>query len=156
MKQAKTIPKSKPPAINRRQAIVACNNPGLRQLLITVLREFGIQPVLSETLDDLRVLLAQEETVMVFSPPKFRQGSFREVLGTADGSGSKVPVVVCSEFFDRNLYVETMQLGAFDYLASPCRREDVDWVVNNAVNFSPQSLTAHSSGKASSSTKGAN
>lgn len=143
MKQANTTPDGKPAASNRNQAVVACTDPEIQQLLISVLRESGLQPVLSEALDHLRALLAQEETVMAFSPPRVSQGSFRDVLRAADRPGSKVPVIICSESFDKNLYIEAMQLGAFEYLAYPYRREEVAWVVNNALSWSSPHRGGH-------------
>jgi DNA-binding NtrC family response regulator len=116
------------------RAIVACADPEIRQRLLSVLSEFGLQPVLPETLDDAKGLITQEETVMAFVQPRFSDGNFQEILRAANGPRSRVPVIVCSEFYDKELYIEAMSLGAFDYLAFPYRREDVEWVVNNAVS----------------------
>jgi DNA-binding NtrC family response regulator len=113
---------------------VACADPEIRQRLLSVLSEFGLQPVLPETLDDAKGLITQEETVMAFVQPRFSDGNFQEILRAANGPRSGVPVIVCSEFYDKELYIEAMSLGAFDYLAFPYRREDVAWVVNNAVS----------------------
>ena len=99
--------------------------------------------MLSETLDDAKSLLKREETVMAFVQPKFSNGSVQEVLRAADGPRSRVPVIVCSGFYDRDLYIQAMSLGAFDCLAFPYRREEVEWVVNNAVNRRSLSQTAH-------------
>lgn len=135
MIETKLTVKDESSAGNRIQAIIACGDPEIQQLLISVLSEFGLRPELSRTLDDAEALLVQEETAMVFSQPRFKEGSFREVLRAADGPGSRVPVIVCSEFYDKDLYIEAMALGAFDYLAFPYRREEVAWVVKNALNW---------------------
>ena len=71
---------------------------------------------------------------MAFVQPKFNDGNFQEVLRAANGPRARVPVIVCSESNDKELYLEAMSLGAFDYLAFPYRREDVELVVNNAVS----------------------
>jgi DNA-binding NtrC family response regulator len=120
---------------NHKQAVVACADPAIREALISVLSECGLQPVMSPTLDGARELLAHEETAMVFSQPRFKEGSFKELLRAADGSKFRIPVVVCSEFYDKDLYIEAMAMGAFDDLAFPYRREEVAWVVNNALNW---------------------
>lgn len=148
MNQAKIIPESKSAASNRTRAIIACADPEIQQLLISVLGEFGLQPVLSTTLDDAKALLIQEETALAFSQTSFGEGSFREVLRAADGLGSRVPVIVCSEFYDKDIYIEAMALGAFDYLAFPYRREEVAWVVNNALNWGSVSPRLHVQGEA--------
>jgi len=134
MSQAQMTPDSKLAVGNRRQAIVACADPEIRQRLLSVLNEFRLHPVLLETLDDAKGLLAQEETAMVFVQPTFRDGNFQEILRAANGPESRVPVIVCSEYYDKELYIEAMSLGAFDYLTFPYRREDVAWVIHNAVS----------------------
>lgn len=135
MKQAKTIPKDQSAVKKRAQAIVACGDPEIQQVLVSVLSEFGLKPLLSTTLDEAKALLAQEEIAIAFSQTRFTKGSFREVVRAADSPESRVPVIICSEFYDKDLYIEAMTLGAFDYLAFPYRCEDVAWVVNNALNW---------------------
>lgn len=119
---------------NRTVAIVACNDPEIQRLLMSVLGEFGLEPVFPKTLDEAEALLAKEDAAIVFSQPKFGEGSFREILRAVDGLRSRVPVIVCSKFYDGDLYIEAMALGAFDYLAFPCRRDEVAWVVYNVLN----------------------
>jgi DNA-binding NtrC family response regulator len=134
MSQAQISPDSELAAGNRRQAIVACVDPEIRQRLLSVLNEFRLDPVLLETPDDAKVLLGQDETAVAFVQPRFSDGNFHEILRAANGPGSRVPVIVCSEYYDKELYIEAMSLGAFDYLAFPYRREDVAWVIHNAVS----------------------
>jgi len=134
MHYAKITPKGAPAARNRTRAVVACTDPEVWLILISVLSEFGLQAILSETLDDAKGLITQEETVMAFVQPRFSDGNFHEILRAANGPRSRVPVILCSEFYDKELYIEAMSLGAFDYLAFPYRREDMEWVVKNAVS----------------------
>jgi DNA-binding NtrC family response regulator len=135
MRQTKVTPQGKPPVRIRTRAVIACTDPRIRQVLISVLREFGLQPVFLDEMGELRTLLAQQETVIVFIQSRFVKNGFREVLSAAERPGSRIPVIVCSEFYDRDIYMEAMTQGAFDYLATPYRREEVAWVVNNAVNW---------------------
>ena len=127
----------------RTRAIIACTDPEIRHVLISVLREFGLQPVFLEKLDDLRLLLAQQETVALFIQSRFVKSGFREVLNAAERQDARVPVVVCSEFYDKDIYMEAMTQGAFDYLAFPYQHREVAWVVNNAVNWSPLPPSVH-------------
>jgi DNA-binding NtrC family response regulator len=123
-------------------------DPEIRQRLLSVLSEFGLQPVLPETLDDAKGLLTQEETAVAFVQPKFSNGSFQDLLRAADDRRSRVPVIVCSEFYDKDLYIEAMSQGAFDYLAFPYRREEVEWAINSAVSGGPLSTKIHAKGEA--------
>ena len=148
MGQADITSKGESAARNRTRAIVACADPEISQILLSVLSQFELQPVLSETLDDAKNLLAHEETAVAFVQPKFNDGNFQEVLRAANGPRARVPVIVCSEFYDKELYIEAMSLGAFDYLAFPYRREDVAWVVNNAVSRGSLCPRARAQGEA--------
>ncbi len=148
MRYAKITPEGAPAARNRTRAVVACTDPEVWLILISVLSEFGLQPILSETLDDAKGLITQEETVMAFVQPRFSDGNFHEILRAVNGPRSRVPVILCSEFYDKELYIEAMSLGAFDYLAFPYRREDVAWVVNNAVSRGSLCPRARAQGEA--------
>ncbi len=129
--------------INHPVAIVACTDSQIRQILISVLREFGLEPVLLEKPDDLGHLLGRQETVIIFAQTRFDKVGYQDILNATDQPGYRVPVVVCSEFYDRDLYMEAMAQGAFDYLATPYRHEEVAWVVNNAVSRNPSREKAH-------------
>lgn len=148
MGQADITSKGESAAKNRTRAIVACADPEISQILLSVLSQFELKPVLSETLDNVKVLFAQGETAVAFVQPKFNDGNFQEVLRAANGPRARVPVIVCSEFYDKELYIEAMSLGAFDYLAFPYRREDVAWVVNNAVSRGSLCPRARAQGEA--------
>jgi DNA-binding NtrC family response regulator len=143
MKEAKVIPKDNSAVKKRAQAIVACTDSEIQQLLISVLGDFGLQPILSTTLDDAKALLAQEETAMAFSQARFTEGSYREFLRAADSPSSRVPLILCSEFYDKDLYVEAMTLGAFDFLAFPYRSEEVARVVSNALAWGALPRAGH-------------
>lgn len=143
MGQANMTSKDESPTRNGAQAIVACTDPEIRQLLTRELIECGLQPVLLETLDDAKCLLKRQDTAMASVQPKFSKGAVREILRAASGLTSRVPVIICSSFYDWDLYIQAMSLGAHDYLAFPDRREEVGWVINNAVNRRSQSQTDH-------------
>ena len=145
MEQANTTSdeNSESAAMNGTRAIVACTDPEIREHLTVMLSEFGVEAALSETFEDAVALLAAQQVAMVFVQPQFGEGSFRDVLRAADGPRSRVPVIVCSEFYDKELYIEAMSLGAFDYLAFPYRREEVAWVVQNALTKSSLAKSAH-------------
>jgi DNA-binding NtrC family response regulator len=138
MKQVTIIPKD---ASNEKkwcaQAIVACTDFEIEEILVSVLRGFGIHPIVSDSLEEIGALLAEEETVMAFSQTNLPDGSFQKVLSAAEIRASKVPVILCSELYDEDLYIDVMSMGAFEYLAFPCDREEVEWVVNNAIKWGP-------------------
>jgi len=137
MPQAQLMPFEMASTKYRPQAIVACAGLAMEEVIVRILREVGLQPLISDSLEEIETLLTEEETVMVFCQLKLGSNSFQEVLKAADNSRAKVPVIVCSESYDEDLYIDVMSLGAFEYLAFPHSREDVEWVVNNAMHWGP-------------------
>jgi len=102
------------------------------ELLIGLLRQKGLVPIPSSSLKETLYLLKRGETALAICHASPRDGTFRELLGSL-GSGSKIPVIICSDFYDSRLYLEAMELGAFDYFTYPFYRDGVEWVVGNAL-----------------------
>lgn len=102
------------------------------ELLTSLLREKGLVPVPSSSLKETQFLLARRETALAICHASPNDGTFRELL-RAIGSGSRVPVIVCADSFDARLYLEAMDLGAFDYFTYPYYKDEVEWVVGNAL-----------------------
>jgi len=119
---------SKPP----RHAVLVGNDILSEQDLIDLLKQKGLKPVPSSSLKETQFLLARRETVLAICHASSSDSTFRDLLG-ALGKSSKVPVIVCGDHYDPRLYLEAMELGAFDYLIYPYHSEGVDWVVRNAL-----------------------
>ena len=100
--------------------------------LINLLKQKGLKPVPSSSLKEAQFLLDQRDTVLAICHASSSDSTFRDLLGTV-GNGSKVPVIVCGDFYDPHLYLEAMELGAFDYFTYPYHSEGVEWVVGNAL-----------------------
>lgn len=113
--------------------VVACTERENQEILIGLLRQIGLKPIPASSLNETKLLLAQEDTALVICQTSFSDGDFRELLRLAVRNGLRVPVIVCADFYDPPLYLEAMELGAFDYLAYPYHREGVEWVVGNAL-----------------------
>jgi len=112
--------------------VLVGNDIKSQELLIGLLRQKGLVPVPSSSLKETLHLLARRETALAICHASPRDGTFRELLGSL-GNGSKVPVIVCADFYDSRLYLEAMELGAFDYFTYPHYRDGVEWVVGNAL-----------------------
>jgi len=85
--------------------------------------------VCCSTVRDARSRLARKHVPVVFCEAQLTDGSFRDLLGAADTTVSKV--VVTSRSGDTREYVEAMSLGAFDYMSSPYRRSEVEWILSH-------------------------
>lgn len=117
------------------RVVLACSDFSFvsQEVLVSLLREKGLEPVVSSSLEDTKFLLRQEETALAICHASAGDGAFRDLLRAADRKGSKVPVIVCTDCYDPHLYLEAMDLGAFDYFAYPYYRDGVEWVVTNAL-----------------------
>jgi DNA-binding NtrC family response regulator len=141
---AKSIPEIERSEGRHARVVVACTDCTNREVLVGLLRQSGFEPIPSSSLQETKQWLAQEETALVMCQERFCDGDFRDLLRVAVRDRSKVPVIVCSNFYDPPLYLEAMELGAFDYLASPYNRDGVEWVVGNALKETFSAHRAHS------------
>ena len=115
-----------------RHVLLAGNDIQGEEDLINLLKQKGLKPVPSSSLKEAQFLLDQRDTVLAICHASSSDSTFRDLLGTV-GNGSKVPVIVCGDFYDPHLYLEAMELGAFDYFTYPYHSEGVEWVVGNAL-----------------------
>ena len=116
---------------NLLKILVVCSDPANRQTLKRVLDECHLTPEYCATVSDARRKLARKRVPLVFCEPELTDGSFRDVLGVAEGTASKV--VVTSRSGETREYMEAMGLGAFDYMSSPYRRSEVEWIVSHVA-----------------------
>jgi DNA-binding NtrC family response regulator len=113
------------------QVLVACSDPGRRSALVDILSQLGLEPVIAADMNEVRTLFAQRPLHLVLCEDGLPEGGFRELLGLAKASGSEVPVVVCSLLGDLDQYLEAMQRGAFDFIAPPYPRGEVEFIVDS-------------------------
>ena len=120
-------------AILNPRVVLACTDFRNQEILISLLRQNGLEPLPSSYLNETKFLLAHADPALVICQSRFSDGDFRDLLRFAARIGSKVPVIVCADFYDPDAYLEAMELGAFDYFAYPYHPEAVEWVVGNAL-----------------------
>lgn len=116
---------------NLLKVLVVCSDHASRQTLQRVLEECQLIPEYCETVRDARRKLSRKRVPLVFCESELADGSFRDVLGAAEGTASKV--VVTSRSGETREYIEAMRLGAFDYMASPYRRSEVEWILSHVA-----------------------
>ena len=117
----------------RSQVLIASSDPEGRQALMSVLAQCGLEPVFSSTVREARAILAREAIRLVFCEACLADGNFRDLLGAAELTRARVPVVVASRLDDTTQYLEAMRSGAFDFIARPYRRAEVEWIISNAL-----------------------
>ena len=115
--------------VSRLKVLLVSSDPANRQMLKSLLEECHLSPVICSTVSDARTRLARKRVPLVFCEAQLADGSFRDLLGAA---APEIPkVVVTSRAGDTREYVEAMSLGAFDYISSPYRRSEVEWILSH-------------------------
>ena len=140
------IPQSSHSSKRPRHAVLVGNEILSEEELIALLKQKGLKPVPSSSLKEAQFLLDRRETVLAICHASSTDGTFRDLLGTV-GKGSRVPVIVCGDIYDPRLYLEAMELGAFDYFTYPYHSEGVEWIVRKALQAASDKTTT-SSGQA--------
>jgi DNA-binding NtrC family response regulator len=116
-----------------RHVLVALSDQDGRGVIARALTGRGLEPVYASTLAEVRMVLKREPVAMVFFQHQLADGNYRDILGENARDASKLPVIVCSPFTDDHLYMDAMCRGAFDFVAYPYSRQEVDWIVNSAL-----------------------
>ena len=86
-----------------------------------------------ETLREAKTLLASHAIGLAFCEDRLSDGDYTEFLCAVRSSGQTVPVVVCSRRLDSSLYLDAMELGAYDFIVRPYTKDDVAWIVEGAL-----------------------
>jgi DNA-binding NtrC family response regulator len=78
-------------------------------------------------------MMASSGFSLVFCEDRLSDGTYRDLLGsTARPAKSRFVVLSTSPEID-DKYEEAMRLGAFEMIASPCRKSDIQWIVIRAM-----------------------
>lgn len=120
--------------VSHLEVLIACSDPEGRKALTRALAGCDLKPVYAPTVASARSVLARGGVSLVFCATDLIDGRFDEVLRAAKQAGREVPVIVASPSADTQKYLEAMRSGAFDYVATPCRKSDVEWIVENALH----------------------
>ncbi len=127
------IPKCVQSTTKHLRVVLASTDFQALEGLISLLRQKQLEPILSASLNEAESLLARKDTALVICHASSSDGAFRDLLKVTARIGSRAPVIICTDAYDPRLYLEAMDLGAFDYFAYPYYRDGVEWVVGNAL-----------------------
>ncbi len=119
---------------DRMRVLVALANPASQKALTNVLPGHGAVPVFASTMREARAVLSSEPIALVVCEDHLTDGNYRDLLPVAHAARRDVPVVVASRIDDPEEYLEAMRLGAFDFVAEPFSRAELERIVHNALN----------------------
>lgn len=118
----------------RTNILLVSGDPETRRMLSEALRLSGAKLTSASSVAEARQLLARERPALVFCERRLADGSFRDVLRTQEVTQTGLPVVVASRLAETEEYLEAMRMGAFDFIAQPYHRGEVEQIVQNALH----------------------
>jgi DNA-binding NtrC family response regulator len=102
-----------------------------RDAVTSAMSHWSIDPVCCSGVQEARSLLPNARPSLIFCDEMLADGTYRDLLHEL-GKPAKTHLVVISLTPDLH-YNEAIGLGAFDMIASPCRRTDVQWIAIRAM-----------------------
>lgn len=121
--------------------IVDSDNASLETVIACAVQR-GETPVLCSSYGEARTLLAQRRFRVVFCNDELAEGKYAEVIKAA----KPAPVIVLSRIAAWSSYLDALDAGAFDYIAYPAYRPEVERILFLALNERP--LTGRQRGAA--------
>ena len=104
-----------------------------RDAVTSAMSHWSIDPVCCSGVNEARSLMPDARPSLIFCDETLGDGTYRDLLRDLS-KAAKARGVVMSLAPDRDdTYNEAITLGAFDMIASPCRRSDVQWIAIRAM-----------------------
>jgi DNA-binding NtrC family response regulator len=119
-----------------------------RYALKEILSREGWKTISASTVGECEEVLANQKTDLVFCDRGLTDGSYRDILAIARSLGRNARLVVTSRLADWGEYLEALQDGAFDLIASPSQKADVVRVINQAQREDQKTSMPVAAGKA--------
>ena len=120
--------------VGRAHILLVSGDPETRRMLSEALRPSGAKLTSASSVAEARRLLAREKPALVFCERRLADGSFHDVLRAQEVRQTGLPVIVASRLAETEEYLEAMRMGAFDFIAQPYRRGEVEQIVQNALH----------------------
>ena len=82
----------------------------------------------------IQMLGGQNPAPLVFTDTELPDGTWVDILAEAERAAQPVNVIVVARVVDTGLYLETIETGAFDFIAPPFVATDLEYVVCSALD----------------------
>jgi DNA-binding NtrC family response regulator len=103
-----------------------------RRALTATLNQEGWDTVCASRVTECRDIVAAQSISLVLCDRCLADGTYRDLLAAVRSLNHKVRVIVMSRVADWDEYLEVLQHGGFELIASPCRPTDVMWAIIQA------------------------
>jgi DNA-binding NtrC family response regulator len=102
--------------------------------LKTALNDGSISAGRARTCEEARHLIETTEPHIIFTDTQLPDGTWADVMRSADAANAPMSVIVVSRNTDTRLYIKTMEAGAFDFIMPPFEKQSLDYVVRSALS----------------------
>lgn len=82
----------------------------------------------------IQMLGGQNPAPLVFTDTELPDGTWVDILAGAERATQPVNVIVVARVIDTRFYLETIETGAFDFIAPPFVATDLEYVVRSALD----------------------
>lgn len=104
-----------------------------RDVITSAMHHWSIEAVPCSGVREARSLLPTARPSLIFCEEDLPDGTYRELLHDLSKAAKTRVVVISADVELDSHYNEALALGAFDMIASPCRRSDVQWIAIRAM-----------------------
>jgi DNA-binding NtrC family response regulator len=113
-----------------RRVLVATSNIEFRAFLAHILASWHFQAFYSSNIADARKTICDSHISLVFCDKTLPDGNFAALL---DFPPRLSPPRIVVLLLEEEQYADTIARGAFDALPLPCQRQDVQWMLLQAM-----------------------
>ena len=82
----------------------------------------------------IQMLGGQNPAPLVFTDTELPDGTWADILAEAERATQPVNVIVVARVVDTRFYLETIETGAFDFIAPPFVATDLEFIVRSALD----------------------
>jgi DNA-binding NtrC family response regulator len=115
--------------------LIASSDLEGRRALSNILAKIGVDSLTTSSIRECKEIMATDRVGLIFCDRLLSDGNCYDVLNASRGGKIKARIVVTSSTADWDEFLESMRLGAFDVIASPCRSTDVEWMIIQALRY---------------------
>jgi DNA-binding NtrC family response regulator len=94
---------------------------------------WALEAISCSTFREARALLPDASLSLIFCEDRLADGTYHDLLRALSKPLRTRFVVISATPDVDDIYNEAMASGAFDVIASPCRRSDIQWMVIRAI-----------------------
>jgi DNA-binding NtrC family response regulator len=99
------------------------------RVLTQVLRDWKLTPLHCSSPQEAIEILSERPVLLVFCDLRSGEAGFGDLLQLISLKPRSRVVAIVPESMGDGVYRAIMQMGAFNVIASPCRRSDVQWSI---------------------------